>query len=85
MWRRCAPRETGGDGLLMFVLLKATTVAIGVVVLAVVGLPNAASIPYAIGSAAGFSAYCLERFIRSGAARGAMWVPGVPDGGQAPP
>ncbi len=51
--------KTGGDGLLMFVLLKAPTMAIGAVVLAVVGLPNAASIPYAIGSAAGFSAYCF--------------------------
>ena len=28
-------------------------------VLAVVGLPNAASVPYAIGSAAGFTAYCF--------------------------
>ncbi len=37
--------KTGGDGLLMFVLLKAPTMAIGVVVLAVAGLPNAASIP----------------------------------------
>jgi drug/metabolite transporter (DMT)-like permease len=51
--------KTGGDGLLMFVLLKAPTMAIGAVVLAVVGLPNAASIPYAIGSAASFSAYCF--------------------------
>ncbi len=51
--------KTGGDGLLMFVLLKAPTMVIGTVVLAVVGLPNAASIPYAIGSAAGFSAYCF--------------------------
>lgn len=51
--------KTGGDGLLMFVLLKVPTMAIGVVVLAVAGLPNAASIPYAIGSAASFSAYCF--------------------------
>ena len=51
--------KTGGDGLLMFVLFKAPTMAIGAVVLAVVGLPNAASIPYAIGSAASFSAYCF--------------------------
>ncbi len=51
--------KTGGDGLLMFVLLKAPTMAIGAVVLAVVGLPNAASVPYAIGSAAGFTAYCF--------------------------
>ena len=51
--------KTGGDGLLMFVLIKAPTMVIGAVVLAVVGLPNAASIPYAIGSAAAFSAYCF--------------------------
>lgn len=51
--------KTGGDGLLMFVLFKAPTMGIGAVVLAVVGLPNAASIPYAIGSAASFSAYCF--------------------------
>ena len=51
--------KTGGDGLLMFVLFKAPTMAIGAVVLAVVGLPNAASIPYAIGSAASFSACCF--------------------------
>lgn len=51
--------KTGGDGLLMFVLLKAPTMVIGVAILAVVGLPSAASIPYAIGSAASFSAYCF--------------------------
>jgi drug/metabolite transporter (DMT)-like permease len=43
----------------MFVLLKVPTMVIGAVVLAVVGLPNAASIPYAIGSAASFNAYCF--------------------------
>ncbi len=47
--------KTGGDGLSMFVLIKAPTMVIGAVVLAVVGLPNPASIPYAIGSAASFS------------------------------
>ena len=51
--------KTGSDGLLMFVLLKAPTMVIGAVVLAIVGLPNLASVPYAIGSAAGFAAYCL--------------------------
>lgn len=51
--------KTGGDGLLMLVLLKAPTMVIGVAILAVVGLPSAASIPYAIGSAASFSAYCF--------------------------
>ena len=51
--------NTGGDGLLMFVLLKAPTMVIAAMVLTVVGLPNAASVPYAIGSAAGFTAYCF--------------------------
>lgn len=51
--------KTGGDGLLMFALLKAPALVIAAVVLAVVGLPDAASIPYAIGSAATFSAYCF--------------------------
>jgi drug/metabolite transporter (DMT)-like permease len=51
--------KTGGDGLLMFVLLKVPTMVIAVMVLVVVGLPNAASVPYAIGSAAGFTAYCF--------------------------
>ena len=51
--------KTGSDGLLMFVLLKAPTMVIGAVVLAIVGLPNLASVPYAIGSAAGFAAYCF--------------------------
>ncbi len=51
--------KTGDDGLLMFVLLKVPTMVIAAMVLAVVGLPNAASIPYAIGSAAGFSVYCF--------------------------
>ena len=51
--------KTGGDGLLMFVLIKTPTMAIGAVVLAVAGAPNAASVPYAIGSAAGFTAYCF--------------------------
>ena len=51
--------KTGDDGLLMFVLLKAPTMVIAAMVLAVVGLPNAVSISYAIGSAAGFSVYCF--------------------------
>ena len=51
--------KTGGDGLLMFVLIKTPTMAIGATVLAVAGVPNAASVPYAIGSAAGFTAYCF--------------------------
>jgi len=51
--------KTGGDGLSMFVLIKAPTMVIAAVVLAVVGLPNMASVPYAIGSAAGFTAYCF--------------------------
>jgi drug/metabolite transporter (DMT)-like permease len=51
--------KTGGDGLLMFALMKVPTMVIGALVLAVVGLPNTASIPYAIGSAAGFTAYCF--------------------------
>ena len=51
--------KTGGDGLLMFVLIKAPTMVIAVLVVAVVGLPSMASIPYAIGSAAGFTVYCF--------------------------
>jgi drug/metabolite transporter (DMT)-like permease len=51
--------KTGGDGLLMFVLLKAPTMIIAAMVLAVVGLPDSASVPYAIGSAAAFTAYCF--------------------------
>ena len=51
--------KSDGDGLLMFVLLKAPTMIISAMVLAVVGLPNVASVPYAIGSAAGFTAYCF--------------------------
>jgi drug/metabolite transporter (DMT)-like permease len=51
--------KTGGDGLSMFVLIKAPTMVIASLVLAVVGLPNMASVPYAIGSAAGFTAYCF--------------------------
>ncbi len=51
--------KTGGDGLSMFVLIKAPTMIIAALVLAVVGLPNAASVPYAIGSAAGFTGYCF--------------------------
>ena len=51
--------KTGGDGLSMFVLIKAPTMIIAALVLAVVGLPNAASIPYAIGSAAAFTGYCF--------------------------
>ena len=47
--------KTSDDGLLMFVLLKAPTMVIAAMVLAVVGLPNVASVPYAIGSAAGLS------------------------------
>jgi len=49
--------KTSGDGLLMFVLLKMPTMMISAIVLAVVGLPHTASVPYAIGSAAGFTAY----------------------------
>jgi drug/metabolite transporter (DMT)-like permease len=51
--------KTGGDGLLMFVLMKVPTMLIAVLVIAVVGLPNLASVPYAIGSAVGFTAYCF--------------------------
>jgi drug/metabolite transporter (DMT)-like permease len=51
--------KTGGDGLLMFVLLKVPTMIIAAMVLAVVGLPDSASVPYAIGSAAAFTAYCF--------------------------
>jgi len=51
--------KTGGDGLLMFALIKAPTMVIGALVLVVVGLPNTASVPYAIGSSAGFTAYCF--------------------------
>lgn len=51
--------KTGGDGLSMFVLIKAPTMAISVLVIAVVGLPSMASVPYAIGSAAGITAYCF--------------------------
>jgi uncharacterized membrane protein len=51
--------KTGGDGLLMFVLFKVPTMVISAIVLAIVGLPNAASIPYAIGSAAAFTGYCF--------------------------
>lgn len=51
--------KTGGDGLLMFAAMKVPTMVVGVLVLAVVGLPNMASVPYAIGSAAGFTAYCF--------------------------
>ncbi len=49
--------KVGSDGLLMFVLFKVPTMVIGAIVLAIVGLPNAASIPYAIGSAAAVSGY----------------------------
>jgi drug/metabolite transporter (DMT)-like permease len=51
--------KTGGDGLSMFVLIKAPTMVIAIMVLAVAGVPNVASVPYAIGSAAGFTAYCF--------------------------
>ena len=51
--------KTGGDGLLMFVLIKVPTMVIAAAVLLVTGLPSAASVPYAIGSAAGFTAYCF--------------------------
>ena len=51
--------KTGGDGLLMFVLIKTPTMAIAAALLLVTGLPSAASIPYAIGSAAAFTAYCF--------------------------
>jgi hypothetical protein len=37
--------KTGGDGLLMFALIKAPTMVIGALVLVVVGLPNTASAP----------------------------------------
>ncbi len=49
--------KTGGDGLSMLVLVKAPTMVIAAAVLVVVGLPSAGSVPYAIGSAAGFTAY----------------------------
>jgi drug/metabolite transporter (DMT)-like permease len=51
--------KTGGDGLLMFAVVKAPTMVIAVLVLAVVGPPSMASVPYAIGSAVGFTAYCF--------------------------
>jgi drug/metabolite transporter (DMT)-like permease len=51
--------KTGGDGLLMFALMKVPTMGVGVLVIALVGLPNAASVPYAVGSAAGFTVYCF--------------------------
>jgi len=51
--------KTGGDGLLMFVLIKAPTMIVAAAVLAVVGLPVVQSVPYAIGAAAGFTAYCF--------------------------
>jgi drug/metabolite transporter (DMT)-like permease len=51
--------KTGGDGLLMFAVVKAPTMVIAVLVLAMVGPPSMASVPYAIGSAVGFTAYCF--------------------------
>lgn len=51
--------KTGRDGLLMFALIKAPTMVVGVLVIAFVGLPGTESVPYAIGSALGFTAYCF--------------------------
>ena len=51
--------KTGGDGMLMFVLMKVPTMAIAALVIAVVGMPEMASVPYAVGSAVGFTAYCF--------------------------
>ena len=51
--------KSGHDGLLMFALLKVPTMAVSAIVLMATGLPTFASVPYAIGSAAGFTAYCF--------------------------
>ena len=51
--------KTGRDGLLMFALIKAPTMVVGLIVIAFVGLPSMESVPYAIGSAVGFTAYCF--------------------------
>lgn len=51
--------KAGRDGLLMFALIKVPTMIVGVIVIAFVGLPSMDSVPYALGSAAGFTAYCF--------------------------
>ncbi len=51
--------KTGGDGLLMFVLIKVPTMVIAALVLTVSGLPNMLSVPYALASATAFTAYCF--------------------------
>ena len=40
--------KTGRDGLLMFALIKAPTMVVGILVIAVVGPPSMASVPYAL-------------------------------------
>ena len=47
--------KTGRDGLLMFSIIKVPTMTVGLVVLALVGPPSFESVPYAIGSAIGFT------------------------------
>ena len=51
--------KTGRDGLLMFAIIKVPTMIVGLCVLAFVGLPSVTSVPYAIGSAVGFTGYCF--------------------------
>ncbi len=51
--------KTSENGLLAMVLFKVPTMVISAIMLAIVGLPSLASVPYAIGSAMTFMVYSL--------------------------
>ena len=51
--------KSGRDGLLMFALIKVPTMIVSAIVIASTGIPSMASVPYALGSAVGFTAYAF--------------------------